>query len=154
MIAVSLLVIVPLIACGVERGHRGAREDGAVRVSFGVYTRGMFANTHASSPYYSVRRGAYVRLWLARALTNETDHNVWVERCRGTALAADGRALFKIRPFAPSLALGAGDSDVGSALQPRIRPPVQDDDIRGVSRYEASCETYRWEGPLPPLEES
>ena len=154
LIAVSLLVLGVPLACGGEIGHRGAREDGAVGVAFDVYTRGMFVNKRPGNPYYSVRRGAFVRLWLARALTNETDHSVWVERCWGTALGTDGRALFRIRPFAPSIALGAGESDVGSAMQPRIEPPVQDDDIRDVASYEASCETYRWEGPLPPLEYS
>lgn len=123
-----------------------------MRVSLDVYTRGMLWNTKPSSDYYSERRDAYVRLWLGRVLVNETDHNVWVERCWGTAVGADGRELFRVRPFAPSLALGPGDSDDGSAMQPRIRPPVQDDDIRGVAGFEARCEAYRWEGPLPPAE--
>jgi hypothetical protein len=95
---------------------------------------------------------AYVRLWLSRMLVNETDHNVWVERCWGTALDADGHKLFRVRPFAPAVALGSGDSDIGSAMQPRIQPPVDDDVIRTVVRYEAHCETYAWEGPLPPPE--
>ncbi len=153
-VAACVLILGGLASCNAEPGYRGVREDGAVRVSFDVHTRGMLSNKHASSDFYSVRRAAYVRLWLSRTLVNETDHNVWVERCWGTALGADGQKLFRVRPFAPAVALGSGDSDIGSAMQPRIQPPAQDDDIRDVASYEASCETYRWEGPLPPLEYS
>jgi hypothetical protein len=47
-----------------------------VRVSFDVFTRGMLVNKKPSNSFYSMRRGAYVRLWLQRALVNEADHNV------------------------------------------------------------------------------
>jgi hypothetical protein len=147
-----LLVLGALASCNTERGYRGVRDDGAVRVGFDVFTRGMLWNKKPSNDYYSVRRGAYVRLWLQRVLVNEAGHNVWVERCWGTAFDAEGRQLFMVRPFAPALALEPGDADVGGAMQPRIQPPVQEDVVRGVARYVADCETYRWEGPLPPPE--
>jgi hypothetical protein len=151
-VAACLLLVAVMGSCSSQQGHRGAREDDAVGVSFNVFTRGMLVNKKPSNSFYSVRRGAYVRLWLQRALVNAAEHNVWVERCWGTALSADGRELFRVRPFAPRVALEPGDSDLASALQPRITPPVQGDAIRTVARYVADCETYRWEGPLPPLE--
>ena len=151
-IAVCLLLVAVMGSCSSQPGHRGAREDDAVRVSFNVFTRGMLVNEKPSNSFYSVRRGGYVRLWLQRALVNAAEHNVWVESCWGTALDADGRELFRVRPFAPTLALEPGDSNVASAMQPRITPPVQGDAIRTVVRYVADCEAYRWEGPLPPLE--
>ena len=151
-IAVCLLLVAVMGSCSSQPGHRGAREDDAVRVNFDVFTRGMLVNKKPSNSFYSVRRSAYVRLWLQRALVNAAEHSMWVERCWGTALGADGRELFRVRPFAPRLALEAGDSDVSSAMQPRIAPPVQGNAIQSVARYVADCAAYRWEGPLPPLE--
>ena len=151
-VAAWLLILGALASYNTERGYRGVRNDGAVRVSFDVYTRGMLWNKKPSSDYYSVRRDAYVRLWLGRRLVNDADHDVWVDRCWGTALGADGRELFRVRPFAPALALEPGDTDVGSAMQPRIQPPVEEEVVRSVARYVADCEAYRWEGPLPPPE--
>jgi hypothetical protein len=151
-IAVCLVLVAVMGSCSSQPGHRGAREDDPLRVSFNVFTRGMLVNKKPSNSFYSTQRDGYVRLWLQRALVNEADHNVWVESCWGTALGSDGRELFRVRPFAPRLALEPGDSDVASAMQPRIAPPVQGDAIRAVARYVANCKAYRWEGPLPPLE--
>jgi hypothetical protein len=151
-IAACLVLVGVMSSCSSQPGRRGVLEDDPLRVSFNVFTRGMLANKKPSNDYYSVRRGAYVRLGLQRSLVNEADHNVWVERCWGTALDADGHELFRIQPFAPRIAIEPGDSDIGAAMQPRITPPVQGDAISAVARYVADCEAYRWEGPLPPLE--
>jgi hypothetical protein len=99
-IPVCLLLVAVMGSCSSQPGHRGAREDDSVRVSFNVFTRGMLVNKQPSNSFYSVRRGAYVRLWLQRALVNAAEHNVWVESCWGTALGVDGRELFRVRPFA------------------------------------------------------